>query len=78
MRRSSDRAPQQIGDPVLQDVIGGHPDRVADTLGFEEFVHLGIGEGRIAPEVQALDGPSVASHHRLRHRAPVGGAVHVA
>ena len=78
MRRSSDRTFQQIGDPVLQDVIGGQPDRVADTLGFEEFVHLGIGEGRIAPEIETLHDAPVAGDHRLQHRAPVGGAVHVA
>ena len=53
VRRPPDRALKQIADPVLQDRIGRQPDCVADALGFEELVHLGISEGRIAPK--ALD-----------------------
>src|SRR5262249_22762497 len=77
-RRSSDRTFQQIGDPLLQDVIGGQSDRVADTLGFEEVVHLGIWGGRVAPEIKTLDDPPVAGNYRFQDCAPTVGAVHVA
>src|SRR6516164_418279 len=50
VRRSPGRALQQAGDPFLQDVVGRQPDRIADTLSFEKLVHLGIGEGCVAPE----------------------------
>ena len=42
-----------MGDPLLQDVIGRQPDRVFDPLGFEELVHIWVGEGGIAAEVDA-------------------------
>ena len=66
--------------PILscKTLIGRQPDRVADALGFEELVHLGIGEGRVAPEIEALHDAPVAGNHRLQHRAPAIGAVHVA
>ena len=47
-RWSSDRALEQVADPVLQDPIGRQPDCVANALGFDELVNLGIGEGRVA------------------------------
>ena len=40
--RSPDRALEQVSDPVLQHPIGRQPDRVADALGFEVLVHLGL------------------------------------
>jgi len=49
---SPNPALEQVSNPVLQDVIGGRPDRVPHALGFEELVHLGIGEGRVAPEIE--------------------------
>ena len=67
-----------MGDPVLQDAVGRQPDRVADALGLEKLVHLGIGEGRITTKIEPLHGPPVAGNHRLQHRTPIGGAVHVA
>jgi hypothetical protein len=73
MRRSSDRALQQLADPTLQDAVGRQPDRVAGTLGFKELVHLGI-EGRVAPEIDA----PVARDHWFQDCAPTVGAVHVA
>jgi hypothetical protein len=33
---------QQIADPVFQNAVGRKPDRVADPLGFEELVDLGL------------------------------------
>jgi hypothetical protein len=78
VRRSPDRALQRIVDPTLQNIVGRHPDRVANALGFEELVHLGIGEGRVAAEVEPLRDASIASNDRLQHRALLGGAVHVA
>jgi hypothetical protein len=78
LRRSPDWALQQIADSALQDVIGWQPDRVSHVLGFEKLVYLGVGEGSIAPEVEALHGLPVASNHRLQHRAPAVGAMHVA
>src|SRR4051812_46039770 len=50
VRRSPDRALQQMSDLVLQDLVGRQPDRVARTLGFEELVNLGIREGCVTPE----------------------------
>jgi hypothetical protein len=46
--RSPDRALEQVSDLVLQDAIGWQTDRVSGTLGFEQLVDLGIGEGSIA------------------------------
>jgi hypothetical protein len=77
MRRSTDRALEQVSDPVLQNAVGREPDRVADALGFEELVHLGIGESRVAAKIEPLHA-SVAGDHRLQNRAPAVGAVHVA
>src|SRR5207249_5680539 len=78
VRRSPDRALQQVANPILQYAVGRQPDRVADALGFEKLVYLGIGEGCVAAKIQALHDASVAGDHRLQHRAPTIGAVHVA
>jgi len=67
-----------VPDPALQYAVGRQPDRVADALGFEKPIHLGIGEGRIAPEVETLHDPPVAGDHRLQHCMPAGRAVHIA
>jgi len=60
MRWSPDRASQQIADPALQDIVGRQPDRVGNLLSFGNLVHLGIGEGGIAAEVEVLHTPPVA------------------
>ena len=78
MRRSPDRALQQVADPSLQDAVRRQPDRVAGALDLEELVHLGIGEGRVSSEIKPLHPVSVAGDHRLQQRAPAIGAVHVA
>src|SRR6516165_8002074 len=76
--RSPNRALEQVPDPALQYAVGRQPDRVADALSFEEFVHLGIGESCVAPEIQTLYDAPVAGNHRLQHRAPAVGTVHIA
>ena len=67
MRRPADRALQQIADPALQDAVGREPDRVADPLGFEELVDLGVGECRITSEIETLHCVPVAGDHWLQH-----------
>ena len=42
MRHSSDRTFQQLGDPVLQDAIGGQADRGADTFRSRRSYILGV------------------------------------
>ena len=43
------------------------------------FLSESYGDERsIAPEIETLHGPPVAANHRLQHRAPASGAVHVA
>jgi len=78
MRRSPDRALQQVADPTLQDAVGRQPDRVAGTLGFKELVHLGIGEGRVASAIKTLHDAPVARDYWFQDCAPTVGAVHVA
>src|SRR6478672_13315633 len=78
VRWSSDWSLQQISDLFLQDLVGRQPDCVAGTLGFEQLVDLGIGESRIAPEIQMLHDASIASDHRLQQRAPAIGTMHIA
>ena len=77
MRWSLDRAFEQVSNLVLQDPIGRETDRIAYVLGFEELVHLGIGEGCVSSEIQTLHDAPVTSNHRLQHRAPAVGAVRV-
>ena len=78
VRRSPNRALEQVPDPLLQDPVSRQSDCVADALGFEKFVDLGIGKGGVAPEVEALHASPATRDHRLQHRAPAIGAVHVA
>jgi len=76
--RSPDRALEQISDLVLQDSVGRQPDRIAHPLAFEELVYIRVGEGSVSPKIKTLHRVSVAGDHRLQHRAPTVGAVHVA
>src|SRR3954464_8144232 len=75
---SPDRALQQISDLILQDLVGRKSDRVAGTLGFKKLVDLGIGESSVASEIQMLHNAPVTRNHRLQHRAPTIGTMHVA
>src|SRR5215212_4792968 len=75
---SPDRALQQMSDLVLQDLVGRQADRVACTLGFEELVNLGIGEGCVTAEIQMLHDAPVTRDYRLQQRAPVVSTVNVA
>ena len=77
MRRSTDRAFEQISNLVLRDPVGRQPDAVTHTLGFEELVDLRVGKGRVAAEIAPLYSVPVTGDHLLQHRAPALGAVNV-
>src|SRR5712692_2775948 len=78
VRRSPDRALEQIADPVLQDPVRRQPDRILDPLRFEKLVDLGIGKAGVSPEIDAQDLALVARHDGLEHSAPSVGAVNIA
>jgi hypothetical protein len=40
-----------MGDPLLRDAVRRQPDREFDSLGFEELVNFGTGEGGVSPEI---------------------------
>jgi hypothetical protein len=63
MRRSPNRALEQVFDLALQDAVGRQADCITHGLGFEELVDLGVGEGRIASEIQPLHDAAVAGDH---------------
>ena len=69
MRRSPNRALEQVSDLALQDAIGRQPDRITHALGFEKLVDLGVGEGRITSEIETLHRVPVAGDHWLQHYA---------
>ena len=62
---------------MLQDAVGGKPDRVLDPLAFEILVDLRIGEAGVGAEVDARDLSEIARHDRLENALPAIGAVHV-
>ena len=78
VRRSPDRALEQIADPALQDLVGGQPDRVFDPLRLQELVDFWHCKGRVRPEIDARDLALIAHNDRLEHTIPAIGAVHVA
>src|SRR3954462_9747148 len=78
VRGSPDGALQQMPDLVLQDRVGRKPDRVAGTLGFEQLVDLRTGKSGVTSEIQMLHDASVTNNHRLQHRTPAIGTMHVA
>ena len=75
--RPANRALEQMGDALLQHLVGRKPDRVEDTLGFEVVVDLRRGERRIATKTEADLPFLVALDDRLQHVAPFVGAMHV-
>src|SRR5215468_7739839 len=74
----SDRSFEQVADPVLQDLVGGQPDRVFDVLSLQVLVDTRHGEGGISPEIDAPDPAAIPQDHRLEHVLPAIGAVHIA
>jgi hypothetical protein len=46
--RAADRAPQQVGDAVLEHLVGRKPDRVPKVLGCGELVDLQRSERTMA------------------------------
>jgi hypothetical protein len=75
MRRSTDRALQQVADLSPQDGVGRQPDRVTHALAFEELVYLRVGKRRAAAEIVPFDRAPIADIHRLQHFPPAGDAV---
>ena len=67
-----------MGDALLQHLVGGKPDGVAEALGFEELVHPGQCKRSITSEVVPARPIPVSSDNGLQHIAPFVGAVHVA
>jgi hypothetical protein len=67
---ATDWSLKQIPDPLLENLIGGQPDRVFEFFGLQELVDLRDREGGIGTEVAALEIASVAGHDRLRHLLP--------
>jgi hypothetical protein len=51
MRRSTDRALEQVANLFLQDPVSWQPDRVAHAFDFKELIDLRVGEGRVASEI---------------------------
>jgi hypothetical protein len=48
---------------------------VGNLLGFENLVHLGAGEGGLAPEAEVLHVPPVANNHLFQHCTPAGSLI---
>ncbi len=53
VRRTPERALEQMTDPLLQKPVGGEPNRIVDPLGFQVLVDARHGEGRVGAEIQA-------------------------
>ena len=70
MRRTTNRALEQVADPLLQDAVGRQPDRVLVAFGLQELVDLGVGKGGIGAEVAAEVALPVAGHDRFEHVLP--------
>src|SRR5215472_11852064 len=77
VRRSPNRALEQVSDLALQDAIGPQPDRITHALGFEDLVDLGVGESRITPEIETFHRVPVSGDHWLQHYAPAISAMDV-
>ena len=52
LRWTPHRPAQQVCDPLLQDRVGRQANGIADALGLEQLVELGLGERRVAAEVE--------------------------
>ena len=51
--RATNRAFEQIADPLLQDVIGGQTDRIFDPFCLQIFVNFGVCEAGVGAEINA-------------------------
>jgi hypothetical protein len=69
VRRTANRALEQVADPQLQNLIGRQPDRVLEPFGLLELVDLRVREGGIGAEVAALDAP-IPGHDLFQHLLP--------
>ena len=78
VRRTSDRALEQMTDPLLQDPVGGEPDRVLDPLVFQVLVDPWRGEGGVGAEVDPRHLTPIAGHDRVKHVLPAVGTMNVA
>ena len=77
VRRTTDRAGEQMADPFMQDLVGGQPDRVFDPVDFEILLDIGIGEADVGAEIDARDFSAIARHEELQNVVPSVGAVNV-
>ena len=78
VRRTPDRAREQVANPLLQDAVGGKPDRIFDALGLQVLLDIGIGEAGVGAEIDARDLAAIARHDRFQNVFPSIGAVHIA
>ena len=72
LRRAADRPGQQVADPLLQHRVGRQADGVADALCLQQLVDLGLGERRVAAEVEVEAALAVARVTAIRaHLQPL-------
>src|SRR5687768_2333129 len=62
----------------VQDRVGRATNGVAVALGFQQLVELGLGERRVAAEIENKAPAAIAGDHRHQDGAPLVGAMHVA
>ena len=77
LRRSPDGTLQQVGNRILQNVVGRQPDGVLISLLFEIFVKLRFRESRISTK-ESLPCRGVSSRDGFQDLPPVGRTVHLA
>ena len=65
VQRSSDRAREQIADPILEEPVRRQRDRILNPLRFERLVDLGIGEAGVTPEIDARNLALISRHDGL-------------
>jgi hypothetical protein len=67
-----------VPDPLLQDRVGRQADGIPHALRFQQLVELGLGEGRVATEIENKAPAAIAGDHRRQDGAPIVGAMDVA
>ena len=73
VRVAPDRALEQMTNPLLQDQVGGEPDRILDPLVFQVLIDCRHGEGRVGAEVDARYLAPITGHDRVEHVLPAVG-----